>query len=84
LLQLLSGGGATPDLLEQIDARYNYLENRISLYRLAEPYDEYSVAETLSHEYLHALLDQLGERRAARTLDLVSRPVRGGARIGGI
>jgi hypothetical protein len=76
--------GARADDVEQVDARFNYEGNRITLYRLTDPSDERSVAETLSHEYLHALLYQMGEHRAARELDLVSKPVRGGLRIGGI
>jgi hypothetical protein len=76
--------GASPEDLEQIDARYNYDENRITLYRLLDPTDELSVAETLAHEYLHALLNQWGEFRAARQLDLVSTPARNPERTGGI
>ncbi|MCI4372661.1 MAG: hypothetical protein L3K02_03340 [Thermoplasmata archaeon] len=84
LRSFLSETGADPNNLEQVDARFNYNENRITLYRLSNPTDERSIAETISHEFLHALLFQEGERFAARTLDLVSRPVRGGERIGGI
>jgi hypothetical protein len=76
--------GANSENLEQVDARYNYRENRITLYHLSHPSDERSVAETLSHEYLHALLFQPGEQDAARRLDLVSKPVRSGDRVGGL
>jgi hypothetical protein len=76
--------GASAGDLEQIDARYNYAENRITLYRLRDPSDELSVAETLSHEYLHAILNQWGETWAARQLDLIARPARSSERVGGI
>jgi hypothetical protein len=84
LRQFLRSLGADADAIEQVDARFNYKENRITLYRLSDPAEERSVAETLSHEYLHALLYQQGEPFAARALDLVSRPVRSGKRVGGI
>jgi hypothetical protein len=80
----LAEDGGRADNIEQVDARYNYRDHRITLYHLSDPTDPLSVAETLSHEYLHALLDGLGEPWAARELDLVARPVRGGTRLGGI
>jgi hypothetical protein len=70
--------------LERVDARYNYRSNRISLYRLADPADPGSVAETLSHETLHALLYQMGEEWAARMIDLVGKRVGDPLRRGGI
>jgi hypothetical protein len=72
------------DELEQVDARMNYRANRITLYRLPRPDDELSIAETLSHELLHALLYQLGEVWAARLIDFVGKPVGNAARVGGI
>ncbi|MGA8302278.1 MAG: hypothetical protein WA691_06265 [Thermoplasmata archaeon] len=76
-------GGRTNNF-EQVDARYNYKENRITLYRLANSTDELSVAETISHELIHALLFQMGEHFAARAIDLVGKPVGNVARTGGI
>jgi hypothetical protein len=76
--------GAAADEFERVDARCNYRENQITLYRLADPRDELSVADTLSHELLHVLLFQLGEHFAARAIDLVGKPVGHPARIGGI
>ena len=76
------GGEATD--LEQVDARLNYRDNRMTLYRLADPRNELSVADTLSHEVLHALLYQMDELRAARMIDLVGKPVGNPARVGGI
>jgi hypothetical protein len=84
LRRFLEHRGIQPDELEQVDARYNFRANRIVLYRLADPSSELSVAETIDHEILHALLDQLGERRAARAIDLISRPVGHSMRVGGI
>lgn len=75
--------GADADELEQVDARYNYKANRITLYRLANASDVRSVADTISHEFLHALLYQMGERYAARAIDLVGKPVGNPARWGG-
>jgi hypothetical protein len=80
---LVAQGGQADDI-EQVDARFNFEDNRIVLYCLTDPSDERSVAETIAHEYLHALLEQIGETRAARELDLVSKPVRSGSRVGGI
>jgi hypothetical protein len=76
--------GTRPDELDRVDARYNFKENRVILYRLARGSDEWSVSETISHELLHALLDQLGERYAARAIDLVAKPVGNPARVGGV
>ncbi|MCI4352672.1 MAG: hypothetical protein L3K14_04710 [Thermoplasmata archaeon] len=76
--------GADADALERVDARYNYKGNRITLYRLADPANEGSVAETISQEVLHALLFQMGERFAARAIDLIGKPVGNAARTGGI
>jgi hypothetical protein len=76
--------GQPADDLEQIDARYNYETNRISLYRLRDPRDDLSVAETISHELLHALLEQTGETYAARLLDIAAKPARSPDRVGGI
>ena len=73
LRNFLRRRGARPVELEQVDARYNFETNRIILYRLADGSCELSVAETLSHEVLHSLLEQLGEHYAARAIDLVSR-----------
>jgi hypothetical protein len=84
LRSFLVDEGLNPDSLEQVDARYRYKDNRITLYRLANPADERSVADTLSHEFLHALLYQLGEQWAARGIDLVGKPVGNPARVGGI
>jgi hypothetical protein len=76
--------GAKPDDLKQVDARFNYRENKITLYRLPDPSDELSVAETLSHEFLHAILYQWGEQRAARLIDLVGKQPGNPTRVGGI
>lgn len=84
LREAYSADGRSPESIEQIDARYNYRANRITLYRLPEPTDPLSITQTLSHEFLHALLYWTGERMAARMLDLVSRPVGGPERVGGI
>jgi hypothetical protein len=82
--QFLHERGAPPDELERVDARYNFSDRRITLYRLANPSQELSVAETISHEMIHALLDQMGEHLAARAVDLVGKPVGHPARTGGI
>jgi hypothetical protein len=84
LRTFLTGFGASEDALEQVDARYNYKENRITLYRLPDPADERTVSDTLSHEFLHAMLHQMGEPYAARAIDLVGKPVGNPARVGGI
>jgi hypothetical protein len=84
LATFLRDRGGESDELEQVNARLNYRDNRITLYRLADPGDERSVADTISHEILHALLYQMEELRAARLIDLVGKPVGNPARIGGI
>jgi hypothetical protein len=76
--------GRRPEDFERVDARYNFQENRLTLYLLSDPTEELSVAGTISHELLHALLDQLGEHRAARALDLVARPAGRRDRMGGM
>jgi hypothetical protein len=80
---LVERGGEASDL-ERVDARLNYKGNRVTLYRLADPSNELSVADTFSHEILHALLYQMGELRAARLIDLVGKPVGNPRRVGGI
>lgn len=82
--RFLRESGRDPADLERIDATISYSSNRILLFALLVPGEPYSVAETLAHEVLHALLDQLGERRAARALDYVSRPAGLPGRSGGI
>jgi hypothetical protein len=84
LRKFLAGRHGAAVELERVDARYNYRENRITLYRLADPSNERLVADTLSHEYLHALLYQMGERWAAHAIDLVGKPVGNPGRSGGI
>jgi hypothetical protein len=84
LRQFLAELGADANNFKQVDARYNYKSNRITLYRLSDPSDELSVAETISHEFLHAVLFQMGEHSAARLIDLVGKPARNSGRIGGI
>jgi hypothetical protein len=76
--------GVREDEIQQIDARYNYRNNRITIYRLPDPADELSVTETISHETLHALLYQTGEGRAARRIDLVAKPPGNSERSGGV
>ena len=76
--------GAPANAIEQIDARYHYRSNRITLYRLPDPTDPVSIAQTLSHEFLHALLYWTGERTAARMIDFVARRVGSSQRVGGI
>jgi len=84
LRRLYEQWGARGREFERVDARYNYRTNRITLYQLADPHEERSVADTLSHEILHAVLFQEGERDAARAIDLVGRPVGDPTRRGGI
>jgi hypothetical protein len=84
LRRFLEKRGAAPDAIAQVDARYNYRANRVTLYNLIDPADPLSVVETISHEYLHALLYHTGEEWAARQIDLVARSPRSGERIGGI
>jgi hypothetical protein len=73
-----------PDQLDYVDARFGYRANRITLLHLQDPGRELSVADTLSHEVLHSLLDQIGESFAARTIDVVCKPVGHPQRRGGI
>jgi len=84
LRKFLTAMGRDADSLERVAARYNYRDNRITLYHLPDPGNEQSVVDTLSHEWLHAILFQLGERFAARAIDLVGKPVGNPARTGGI
>jgi hypothetical protein len=84
LTSFLVDRGGEADDLEQVDARMNYKANQITLYRLSDPSDEGSVADTISHEILHALLYQMEELRAARLIDWVGKPVGNPTRIGGI
>jgi hypothetical protein len=84
LSTFLRDRGGEADELEQIDARLNYRENRMTLYRLYDPKEERSVADTISHEILHALLYQMEELRAARAIDRVGRPAGHPERVGGI
>jgi hypothetical protein len=84
LRNFLVSMGREASSLERVDARYNYKDNRITIYRLADPKDELSVIETLSHESLHAILYQLGEHFAARAIDLVGKPAGNPGRTGGI
>ena len=84
LRKFLGERGGDADALERLDARINYKGNRITLYRLADPSNERSVADTIAHELLHTLLYQMGEYRAAREIDLVGKPVGSAARVGGI
>ena len=67
-----------------MDARFNYHENRLTLYHLPHPSEEFSVAERLSHEFLHAFLCQRGEQRAARSIDLIGKRAGHPTRVGGI
>ena len=82
--RFLDQRGASPGQLERVDARYNFSDRRITLYRLADPSNDWSVAETISHEMIHALLDQMGEHYAARAIDIVGKPVGHPGRRGGI
>lgn len=84
LREAIASDGAAPDAIERIDARYNYRENRITIYGFPDPADELSISQTLSHEYLHALLSYLGEHLAARLIDLIAKPVGNSDRVGGI
>jgi hypothetical protein len=84
LRTFLTGMGRDPSNLERVDARYHYNTNQITLYHLANPSDEFSVADTISHEVLHALLYQMGERLAARAIDWAGAPVGNPRRAGGI
>ena len=73
-----------PGQLVRVDARFDYVGNRITLFHLQDPKVELSVVDTLSHEVLHALLDQAGEWIAARTLDLICKAVGDPDRRGGL
>ncbi|MGI0155908.1 MAG: hypothetical protein ACREDE_07245, partial [Thermoplasmata archaeon] len=66
---MLEEAGRDPASLDRVDATINYARNRIILFNLADPQRETSVADTVSHEVLHALLEELGELWAARSLD---------------
>ncbi|MFZ0891952.1 MAG: hypothetical protein WB778_02045 [Thermoplasmata archaeon] len=76
--------GKDPTSLERVDATFNYSRNRILLFNLPDEHRELTVAETLSHEILHSLFEQMDERWAARTLDQVATPVGDPNRVGGI
>jgi hypothetical protein len=80
----LGDRGGEADELGQPNSRLDYKGNRITIYRLADPSDERSVVETISHEILHALLYQTDELRAARAIDIVARPPGHPDRVGGI
>jgi hypothetical protein len=84
LRKLLSEIGRDPGTLQQVDARYHYKDNRVTLYRLADPSNPLSIADTISHELLHALLYQMEEGHAARAIDWVGKPVGDPGRVGGI
>ncbi len=84
LSAFLRDRGGEADELEQVNARLDYKDNRITLYRLADPSEERSVADTISHEVLHAVLYQMDELRAARTLDLAERRLGDPERTGGL
>jgi hypothetical protein len=76
--------GEDPLALERVDATFNYARNRILLFNLPDPGRELSIAETISHEILHSLLEQTQERWAARALDKVVKPVGDPSRVGGV
>jgi hypothetical protein len=76
--------GRDPASLDRVAATINYRENRVLLFGLPDPSEELSVVDTLAHELLHAILDQLGEGWAARRLDEVVRPVGRADRVGGV
>ena len=76
--------GGEANELEEVNARLDYKGNRITLFRLADPSEERSVADTISHEVLHALLYQMDELRAARTLDVAERRLGDPERNGGL
>ncbi len=82
--RFLAESGRDPSTLRRTDATIHYASNRVILFRLADPRHEGSVGETLSHETLHALLDQLGEPLAARRLDRIAAPVGSRRRAGGL
>lgn len=76
--------GRDPESLDRTDATINYARNRVLLFHLADPKDELSVAGTLEHEVLHSLLEQMGERWGARSLDLVAKEAGDPVRTGGL
>jgi hypothetical protein len=76
--------GKDPTSLDRVDATFSYSANRILLFNLPDEHRALSVAETLSHEILHSLFEQMGERWAARALDQIAAPVGDTNRIGGI
>lgn len=80
----LRQSGNDPGTLERVAATFNYASNRVLLFHLPDPRNELSIADTLAHEFLHSLLDQLGERAAARRLDGVAAPVGDPERRGGV
>jgi hypothetical protein len=84
LREAFQRSGGSPDAIEQVDARYNYSSNRITLYRMPDPFDPLSISQTPSHEFLRALLYWSGERTAARMIDLVAKPVGSSERVGGV
>jgi hypothetical protein len=84
LTEFLVDRGGEADDLERVDARLNYKGNRMTIYQLADPDRELSVADTISHEILHALLYQMGELRAAQLIDFVGKPVGNPDRVGGL
>jgi hypothetical protein len=82
--EYLRESGRDPATLDRTDATINYDRNRVLLFNLPDPRNELSVGETFSHEVVHALLEQLGERWAARSLDAIARPAGAPDRIGGV
>jgi hypothetical protein len=84
LRRSMAESGRDANDLVRVDARYHYASNRITIYRLANPSDERSIADTLAHELLHAVLYQLGEATAARLIDFVGKSVGSPGRTGGI
>jgi hypothetical protein len=80
----LRESGSDPASLDRVDATFNYARNRILLFNLPDARQEISVAETISHEVLHSLFEQLNERWAARALDQIAAPVGDPGRVGGI
>ena len=76
--------GHDPDQIQRIDATINYRANRVLLFHLPDAKNDLSAAETLAHETLHAVLDQIGERWAARSLDFVAKTAGDPLRLGGV
>lgn len=81
---LFRESGRDPESLDRIDTTINYRQHRILLFHLADSRNETSAADTLSHEVLHSLLEQFGERWAARSLDLISKEPGDRDRVGGV